>query len=46
MVRDGSVPAAAPTLPPSDTPRPSPEALQEVFEDHQVNVGPPLAPRD
>ena len=47
LVRDGSVPALAPTLPPSDTPRPSPEELQEIFQAHgQVNLGPPLAPGD
>jgi quercetin dioxygenase-like cupin family protein len=43
FVRDGSVPATAPTLPPPDTPRPSPERLQEIFRAHgQVNLGPPL----
>jgi quercetin dioxygenase-like cupin family protein len=43
MVRDGSVPATAPTLPPADTPRPSPKELAAVFEAHgQVTVGPPL----
>jgi quercetin dioxygenase-like cupin family protein len=45
MIRDGSVPATAPTLPPPDTPRPSPEELARIFEAHgQVNVGPPLGP--
>ena len=45
MVRDGSVPAAVPTLPPSEAPRPSPEQLEGIFRAHgQVNVGPPLAP--
>jgi hypothetical protein len=43
MVRDGSVPAIAPTLPPDGTPRPSPEELDRIFRAHgQVNVGPPL----
>jgi quercetin dioxygenase-like cupin family protein len=47
MVRDGSVPAIAPTLPPSDTPRPSPEELAAIFDAHgQVNVGPSLGPDD
>ncbi len=47
MVRDASVPATAPTLPPSDTPRPSPQKLEGIFRAHgQVNVGPPLAPDD
>ena len=47
LVRDGSVPALTPTLPPSDTPRPSPEELEAIFRAHgQVNVGPPLAPGD
>ena len=47
MVFDGSVPATAPTLPPADTPRPSPEELARIFEAHdQVNVGPPLGPGD
>jgi quercetin dioxygenase-like cupin family protein len=43
FVREGSVPATELTLPPADTPRPSPERLQEIFRKHgQVNVGPPL----
>jgi quercetin dioxygenase-like cupin family protein len=47
MIRDGSVPATAPTLPPSETPRPSPEQLEELFRAHgQVNLGPPLLPDD
>jgi quercetin dioxygenase-like cupin family protein len=47
MIRDGSVPAAAPTLPPADTPRPSSEELAAIFDAHgQVNVGPPLGPDD
>jgi quercetin dioxygenase-like cupin family protein len=47
FVRDGSVRATKPTLPPSETPRPSPEQLEGVFRAHgQVNVGPPLAPDD
>jgi quercetin dioxygenase-like cupin family protein len=45
LVRDGSVPASSPTLPPPGTPRPSPEELERIFQAHgQVNVGPPLAP--
>jgi quercetin dioxygenase-like cupin family protein len=44
LVRDGSVPASAPTLPPSGTPRPSSEELESIFRTHgQVNVGPPLS---
>src|SRR5438552_10391466 len=31
MVRDASVPASAPTLPPAETPRPTPEQLDEIF---------------
>ena len=47
MVRDGSVPAIMPTLPPADVQRPSPERLEAVFRAHgQVNVGPPLGPDD
>jgi quercetin dioxygenase-like cupin family protein len=43
FVRDGSVPASAPTLPPADAPRPDPAQLEEVFRQHgQVNLGPPL----
>jgi quercetin dioxygenase-like cupin family protein len=45
LVRDGSVPATAPTLPPNETPRPSPEQLERIFRTHgQVNLGPPLIP--
>ena len=45
MVIDGSVPAGAPTLPPADAPRPSPEELAGIFAAHgQINHGPPLAP--
>jgi hypothetical protein len=40
---DGGVPATAPTLPPTDAPRPSPEEMVEIFEKHKVvNVGPSL----
>ncbi len=47
MVREGSVPASAPTLPPADTPRPVAEELERIFREHgQVNLGPPLAPAD
>ena len=32
-------------LPPPDTPRPTPERLEQIFRTHcQVNLGPPLAP--
>ncbi len=47
MVRDAAVPATAPTLPPSETPRPSPEELEDIFSAHgQANVGPSLTPDD
>jgi hypothetical protein len=47
FIRDGSMPAAAPTLPPPDTPRPSPDELERLFAAHgQVNLGPPLGPED
>ena len=45
MILDGSTPASAPTLPPADAARPTPEELSRIFERHgQVNCGPPLAP--
>jgi len=31
MVRDGSVPAITPTLPPNEPPQPSPEQLEGIF---------------
>jgi quercetin dioxygenase-like cupin family protein len=47
MVRDGSVPATRPTLPPAETERPAPEELGRIFAAHgQVNLGPPLGPDD
>lgn len=47
MIRDGSTPADASTLPPTEAARPTPERLQEVFRKHgQVNLGPPLGPED
>jgi len=47
LVRDGSVPALTPTLPPGETPRPSAERLEAIFRAHgQVNVGPSLPPDD
>jgi gentisate 1,2-dioxygenase len=47
LVRDASIAATSPTLPPADTPRPSPERLEEIFAAHgQANVGPPLGPND
>jgi hypothetical protein len=47
MVRDGSVAAITPTLPPNQTPRPTPEELEGIFRAHgQINVGPPLSPDD
>jgi quercetin dioxygenase-like cupin family protein len=47
VIRDGSVPASSPTLPPRDTPRPTPEELDRIFRAHgQLNFGPPLGPDD
>lgn len=47
MVRAASEPAAAPTLPPPNTPRPSQSELDEIFRAHgQVNLGPPLGSDD
>lgn len=47
MVRDGSVLATAPTLPPPDTRRPSADELGRIFTAHgQINLGPPLGPDD
>jgi quercetin dioxygenase-like cupin family protein len=47
LVRDGSVPADAATLPPAGTPRPSPEDFAAIFRANgQVNLGPPLGPDD
>jgi quercetin dioxygenase-like cupin family protein len=43
FVRAGGTPAQAPTLPPADAVRPSPEELARVFSDHEViTLGPPL----
>ena len=43
MIRDGSTPAAAATLPSADAPRPSPDVIDRVFAAHgTVVVGPPL----
>lgn len=47
MVRDCSVPATQPTLPPTETARPSAEELERIFRSHgQVTLGPPLGPDD
>jgi quercetin dioxygenase-like cupin family protein len=47
LVRECSVPALSPTLPPGEIARPSPEQLERIFRAHgQVNLGPPLAPDD
>jgi quercetin dioxygenase-like cupin family protein len=47
LVRDGSVPAGEATLPPPDTPRPTPETLAAIFAAHgQKNHGPSLGPED
>jgi quercetin dioxygenase-like cupin family protein len=45
FVRDCSVPATSPTLPPANAPRPTPEHLEQIIRTHrQINLGPPLAP--
>jgi quercetin dioxygenase-like cupin family protein len=47
MMRDASVPAEAPTLPPPETPRPAPDELAAIFERHEtVILGPPLGADD
>ena len=47
LVRAVAEPARAPTLPPSDTPRPSQSELDQIFSAHGlVNLGPPLGPED
>jgi quercetin dioxygenase-like cupin family protein len=47
LVRDGSVPATAATLPPPDTPRPAISELIDIFHAHgQVNLGPGLGQDD
>ena len=47
FIRDASVPATAPTLPPEGTPRPAPDELERIFREHSlVDLGPPLGPED
>jgi quercetin dioxygenase-like cupin family protein len=47
MIRDASVPADAPILPPPGTPRPEPGELTRIFAAHGMEiVGPPLGPED
>ena len=47
LIRDGSVPATAATLPPPGTARPTPEHLEEVFHaHHQVTLGARLGEGD
>jgi quercetin dioxygenase-like cupin family protein len=47
FVREGGVPAERLTLPPADTPRPTPERMAEIFVSHEmITVGPPLGPDD
>ena len=47
MMRDASVPAEAPTLPPPGTPRPAPDELAAIFERHRTVIhGPPLGQDD
>ena len=43
FVRDASVPALAPTLPPSDAQRPTPEEVELIYRKHAcIEVGPRL----
>jgi hypothetical protein len=47
LPRAMGVEALAPTLPPADAPRPSPEDVARAFAQHgQVNHGPSLGPDD
>jgi quercetin dioxygenase-like cupin family protein len=47
FVREASVPAEAPTLPPADAPRPTPDELERVFREHACfETGPRLGPTD
>jgi quercetin dioxygenase-like cupin family protein len=47
LVRDGSVPATMPILPPVDVRRPTPVELEQIFHAHgQVNLGSALGPGD
>jgi quercetin dioxygenase-like cupin family protein len=43
FVGDASVPALAPTLPPPDAPRPTPEEVERIYSKHEcIEVGPRL----
>jgi quercetin dioxygenase-like cupin family protein len=47
FAREAGVPAQTATLPPPDTPRPSPEALLTIEQEHGLERhGPPLGPND
>jgi quercetin dioxygenase-like cupin family protein len=47
FVRDASVPAAAATLPPAGTPRPTPQEVDRIYRKHAcIEVGPRLGPED
>jgi quercetin dioxygenase-like cupin family protein len=47
FVRDCSVAATSPTLPPAEAARPNSECLEQIFRTHQVvNLGPALGPAD
>ena len=47
FVREASVPAGAPTLPPPDAPRPTPEEVERIYRKHEcIEVGPRLGPDD
>jgi quercetin dioxygenase-like cupin family protein len=47
MMRDAAVPATAATLPPPDTPRPSPDEIAAIFKRHETIIhGPPLGSDD
>ncbi|MEA2450921.1 MAG: hypothetical protein QOG63_2853 [Thermoleophilaceae bacterium] len=47
FIRDGSVPASSATLPPPDAPRPTPDELERIFQNHgQIHLGAPLGPEE
>ncbi|HZQ66771.1 MAG TPA: cupin domain-containing protein [Gaiellaceae bacterium] len=47
FVLDASVPARAPTLPPANAPRPTPQEVARIYTEHAcIEVGPRLEPDD
>jgi quercetin dioxygenase-like cupin family protein len=47
LVRDASVPAPSPVLPPEDAPRPTPARVEQIYRQHAcIEVGPRLSPDD